>query len=114
MMRFPSFLSGPSARAAECLLLIAATVLLIARLPHGSREGALPSSASLAHRVDLDAAPWFELVNLPGIGAVRAREIVRDRELHGPFRSVGDLCRVPGIGPVTVERIREFVVRDQQ
>lgn len=94
-------------RWAERLLILLVAVLLLQALP-AAPEAAPPPVADLVHRVDLNSAPWHELADLPGIGAVRAREIVRDREARGPFRDVADLQRVPGVGPVTVARVREF------
>ncbi|MBM3319099.1 MAG: helix-hairpin-helix domain-containing protein [Candidatus Eisenbacteria bacterium] len=64
---------------------------------------------ALRARVDLnrDGAPALE--TLPGIGPKKARLIVEWREAHGPFRSLGDLDRVPGIGRKTIERIAPLV-----
>ena len=59
--------------------------------------------------LDLNRCDAGELVRLPGIGEVRAGAIIRWREKNGPFRSVDELARVPGIGPKTVERLRPFV-----
>jgi len=56
-------------------------------------------------RVDLNQADWPELALLPGIGETVARNLVRYRGEHGPFRSLPDLLRVPGIGPRTLEKI---------
>ena len=75
--------------------------------------GELPAAADLVHRTDLNRAPWHELVNLPGIGEAKARAIVRERRLRGPFGDLGDLERVPGIGPGTLERIRSFTVKER-
>ena len=50
---------------------------------------------------DLNASPARHLLLLPGIGPVRARSIVEERERGGPFAEVADLARVPGIGPGT-------------
>ncbi|MCG5512562.1 ComEA family DNA-binding protein [Ectothiorhodospira shaposhnikovii] len=41
---------------------------------------------------------------LTGVGLTRAEAIVAHREQHGPFTSVHQLTRVPGIGPRTVEQ----------
>ena len=57
-------------------------------------------------RLNVNDAPDFELVLLPGIGPKTAAAIVADREAHGPFASLDDLQRVSGVGPTTVERIR--------
>jgi competence protein ComEA len=59
--------------------------------------------------VRLSTATEQELAQLPGIGPVKARAIVRHREQHGPFRSVTDLTKVRGIGQGIVGRIRHLV-----
>ena len=59
-------------------------------------------------RLDLNTASAAELQRLPGIGPVGAGRIVEERELGGPFRSVGDLVRVSGFGP---GRVRGLVGR---
>lgn len=100
-------LDRSAARTAEILLGAAIVVLLAIRLMP-DEQGPFPPAESLVHRVDLNSAPWHELANLPGIGEVKARLIVADREANGPFADVSDLDRVKGIGPVTVDRIREF------
>ncbi len=45
-------------------------------------------------------------LELKGIGLSKAREIVKYRAEHGPFRSVDELIYVKGIGSKTLERIR--------
>ena len=60
--------------------------------------------------VDLNQADWPELAQLPGIGETLARRIVESREAKGPFIDHSDLQRVRGIGPRTVENLREFFV----
>ena len=50
-----------------------------------------------------------ELETLPGIGEVRARAIVADREANGPFRIVEDLTRVKGIGEGTLAGLMDYV-----
>lgn len=62
------------------------------------------------NRVDINHSPAAEFTILPGIGEVLALRIVADREQRGPFASVDDLRRVPGIGERTLDRIRDFVV----
>lgn len=56
--------------------------------------------------VSLNTASEEELRQLPGLGPRRARAIVEDRARRGPFARLEDLARVPGIGAVTVERLR--------
>ena len=58
-----------------------------------------PSLEQLAEgRVNINTAGLEELMTLPGIGEVRARAILDDRETNGPFVYPEDLTRVKGIG----------------
>ncbi len=59
--------------------------------------------------IDLNRAEADRLQQLPGVGPVIASRIVVDRADRGPFSSIEDLARVPGIGPATVERVRDRV-----
>jgi competence protein ComEA len=59
--------------------------------------------------LDINTATAEQLQLLPGIGPSRAAAIVEDRATKGPFRTVEDLARVSGIGPVTVEGVRPYV-----
>jgi competence ComEA-like helix-hairpin-helix protein len=62
-----------------------------------------------AGKLDLNAATPAALDALPGIGPARAASIVQYRARHGPFRSVEDLGRVPGMGPAALARLRDHV-----
>lgn len=59
--------------------------------------------------VHVNTAGPDELETLPGIGPARAADIIAYRERDGPFQSVEDLLQVPGIGPATLERLRDQV-----
>lgn len=59
--------------------------------------------------VSLSSATVEDLDALPGIGPITAQKIVDYRTEHGPFASVDDLDAVPGIGPTRVEQLRELV-----
>lgn len=59
--------------------------------------------------VNVNTAGADELETLPGIGPARAADIIAYRERDGPFQSVEDLLGVPGIGPATLDRLRELV-----
>lgn len=69
-----------------------------------------PGAGAARTPVNLNTATAAELETLPFVGPRLAREIVASRERHGPFTSVDSLVRVPGIGPSTVRRLREFVL----
>jgi competence ComEA-like helix-hairpin-helix protein len=62
-----------------------------------------------AGRLNLNAANAAALDALPGIGPARAASIVQYRAQHGPFESIDDLGRVPGMGPAAVARVREHL-----
>ena len=60
--------------------------------------------------MQLSVATVEQLDTLPGIGPVTAEKIVKYRTAHGAFRSVDELDEVPGIGPSRVEQLRGLVV----
>jgi len=59
--------------------------------------------------VDVNRAQIKELEQITGIGPALAARIVATRQRMGPFQSPDDLLRVPGIGPLVLQRIREQV-----
>ena len=84
--------------------------LLEAVRPHATFSGrSTHPGTDRRGRVRVNTATQRELETLPGIGPVRAAEIVADRRLRGPYRRLEDLQRVPGIGPQIVERLRNSV-----
>ncbi|WP_087485320.1 helix-hairpin-helix domain-containing protein [Brachybacterium massiliense] len=58
-------------------------------------------------QIDLNTASAAELEELPGVGPAIAQRILEHREKNGPFTSVDGLLEVSGIGPATLEKIRE-------
>ena len=60
--------------------------------------------------VDINAATWPELAQLPGIGETLAKRIIESREVDGPFIDVDHIQRIRGIGPRTVERMRPYLL----
>jgi competence protein ComEA len=90
-------------------------VLVPARLPPAvaAAEGVVGSvggGSVPAGPVQLSVATVEQLDTLPGIGPVTAQKIVDYRTTHGAFRSVDALDDVPGIGPSRVEQLRGLVV----
>ena len=68
-----------------------------------------PGGAGPPRKLSLNQATAAELDALPGVGPVTAQRIVDYRAAHGGFRSVDDLDAIPGIGPARVEQVRELV-----
>ncbi|MBI4581962.1 MAG: helix-hairpin-helix domain-containing protein [Planctomycetes bacterium] len=70
-------------------------------------------------RIDPNTATWVELTRLPGIGEVTAKRIVAYREERRTapgqpvFTSAESLASVKGIGPKTVEAIRDHLTFPQ-
>lgn len=67
------------------------------------------AQATSVEPLDINVADVRALDELPGVGPATAAAIVAEREQHGPFVSVDDLLRVPGIGPAKLDRLRELV-----
>ncbi|MHC4603460.1 MAG: ComEA family DNA-binding protein [Planctomycetota bacterium] len=70
----------------------------------------------LDQKINPNDAPVASLVRLPGIGIGKTRAIVAYREEFGEengnkpaFQNPNDLQKVKGIGPKTVENIREWL-----
>ena len=65
--------------------------------------------ATEMQKVDINRAPAWLLEALPGIGEVRAQDIINYREQNGPFRTIYELLEVKGIGPATFENIEDLI-----
>jgi competence protein ComEA len=59
--------------------------------------------------INVNTASATELETLSGIGEVLAATIIEYRTQNGPFASVEDLMDVSGIGPATLDEIRDQV-----
>ena len=60
--------------------------------------------------VDINKAEWFEFAELPDVGETLARRIVESRAAAGPFKDQSDLRRVRGIGPLTLEKMKPYLM----
>src|SRR5208282_3510651 len=59
--------------------------------------------------VNLNAATSEELQQVPGIGPVTAEKILQMRKSYGAFKSVDDLLAIRGIGPHRLEKMRKYL-----
>src|SRR5262245_15231553 len=64
--------------------------------------------------LDLNRADRAQLRQLPDIGDKLAGQIEEYRRSHGPFRSVAELVKVPGIGPKRVARLRSWLFVEEE
>lgn len=59
--------------------------------------------------VNLNAATSEELQLVPGIGPVTAEKILQMRKAYGPFKSVDDLLAIKGIGHKRLDKMRKYL-----
>lgn len=77
----------------------------------GSQTGALPAGggATSPATVDLNQATAEQLDQLPGVGPVTAQRILEWRSRNGRFTRVEELQEVDGIGPKTYAQLSSHV-----
>jgi competence protein ComEA len=87
------------------------TQVVVSKQGEGGATGADVTGATGAEGpiVNINTASATELEALSGIGEVLAAAIVDYRTENGPFTSVDELEDVSGIGPATLEEIRDQV-----
>lgn len=113
-----------AAAALAAAALAGCVAVLLVKLWQGNRKTTLllnrPASrqavcttASPTGRLDINTATQAELETLPGVGPETARRIVEEREQNGPFYYPENLLSIKGIGPKTLERLREYICCQQ-
>jgi competence protein ComEA len=101
--------------AVASLVLLALVAMGVYWLIHGGHRGELieidrAEPLTARYLVDINAAEWPELAELPEIGETLARRIVESRQAAGPFGDHDDLLRVQGVGPRTLETLRPYLL----
>ena len=79
-------------------------------VPERGVAAAAAGAAASAGPVSLSSASADQLDTLPGIGPVTAEKIVAYRQQHGAFSSVDGLDAIPGIGPARIDELQGLVV----
>lgn len=74
-----------------------------------SGNGNEGDEARLKGRININTASRSELEEIPGIGPVTADRIVTYREVHGGFSDISELDNVSGIGKKTIEKISIYI-----
>ena len=77
--------------------------------PPGGVAGAAPAPSAPAAPLDLNAATFEQLQELPGVGPVLAQRIIDWRIQQGRFTAVEELQEVSGIGEVRYGELRDLV-----
>lgn len=96
MLRKDQWFAGSCLMVALGLLLISG--LRVSRWGQQSIELSKVAAAPDAYHVEINTATWVEFALLEGVGETLAKRIIADRTEHGPYQSIEDLLRVPGIG----------------
>lgn len=61
-------------------------------------------------KIDLNRADAAGLMRVKGIGAKTAEAILAYRRAHGPFRGIGDLLNIKGIGTKKLEKLAPHII----
>lgn len=67
------------------------------------------SAVQAVEKININQADPAMLVKLPGIGPVTAQRIAEYREVNGPFKTVDELLTIKGIGADKLEKIKLLV-----
>lgn len=95
-------------------LIILTTALFLGLSTPAAADGAKQpkghTTLPVAVSIDINTANSQSLASgLDGVGPAKAKAIVAYRKAHGPFKKVGDLTRVKGIGPTTVAENQDHI-----
>ncbi len=60
-------------------------------------------------KISINNATLEELMQLPGIGDAKARDIIKYREENGPFKDIEELKNISGIGDSLFAKIKENI-----
>ncbi|MBI2571634.1 MAG: helix-hairpin-helix domain-containing protein [Candidatus Schekmanbacteria bacterium] len=74
-----------------------------------SEKPASPHGRGLGRPVNINTATQADLETLKKIGPATARRIIEYREKNGPFKDIGEIQNVKGIGPKTFEGIQDDI-----
>jgi len=79
------------------------------RTDGGSGGGGSAGGGGTSSLVNINTASQAELETLPGIGPVTAQKIMAWRSQHGRFTKVSELQEIDGIGPKTMAQLEPYV-----
>ena len=75
----------------------------------GGENPVTASSNQTIFPININTAPQQDLMELPGIGEIKAQAIIDYRNQNGPFTSIEEIQNVSGIGPATFEKLKDLI-----
>ena len=78
-------------------------------LIQSSTSNAAAAQDAAGSKVNINTADEAALTTLHGVGPATAATIIAHREQHGAFETAEDLISVKGIGPATLEKLRDSI-----
>ena len=69
------------------------------------------NAKQIPQEVNINTADQQLLTQLPGIGPVTAEKIVEYRKTNGKFKSIDELTSVKGIGDKTLVKLRPYLYK---
>lgn len=71
---------------------------------------ASPDAAASSAKVSLSKADASALTTIPGVGEKTAAQIISFRESNGPFESIEDVMKIPGIKEARFAQMKDYIV----
>ena len=75
----------------------------------GVDAGTYVQESAGSGKVNINTADAAQLMTLKGIGEARAADIIAYRDSKGPFQSIEDIMKVPGIKDAAFEKIKDDI-----
>lgn len=104
---------GPSGRAEPDSINLAARladgqqVVVPERIPAGAAGSGSVTAPATEGPISLGSADQADLETIEGIGPVTAADILAYRDEHGGVSSIDQLDEISGIGPATIEALKD-------
>ncbi len=82
-------------------------------IPTLNSQSELTQVSQSGSLLDINSASIEQLIELPGIGELKAQAILTYRNDYGPFQTLEDLMEVPGVGESIFEGIKDLITINQ-
>ena len=73
-------------------------------------QNSIPEEEQTSFPININTAPQEVLMELPGIGEIKAQAIIDFRNQNGPFTTPEQIMDVKGIGPATFEKLKDLII----